>query len=139
MFLLVAYSGGSYCRSASVFIKKSRFNCSSVIIAASTFVYKVVLLGCGLILWNTLYLSCILFCGYSVITSILYILVFRHWSLFQDCVLSAVLHISEHRDEVRFNKNFIFVLLLHPVMQNSGCNVSYTASIFKTYHSILML
>jgi len=58
-----------------------------------------------------------------MITHILYIFVFCHWSFFQDCVLSAVRHISEHRGEVRFNKGFIFVPLPHRVMQNKGCNI----------------
>jgi hypothetical protein len=122
VFLLVAYSCGSYYRNAPVFINQSRFNCSSVRIAASTFVYKGVFLGCGLFFSNTLFLPCILFCGYSVITRILYIFVFCHRFLFQDYVLSVVRHISEHKCEVRFNKDFIFVLLLHRVMKNNGWN-----------------
>lgn len=105
------------------FYKAVEIYCSSVRIAASTFVYKGVFLGCGLLLLNALFLPCVLFCGYSVITCILYIFVFCHWPLFQDYVLSVVRHISESRGEVRFNKDFIFVLLLHPVMQNSGCNI----------------
>jgi len=139
LLLVVAYSCASYCRNAYVFIKQSRFLCSSVRIAVSTFVYKGVFLGCGLFLSNTLFLPCILFCVYLVITRILYIFVFCHRSLFQDCVFSVERHISEHRGEVRFNKDFLLCFFFTLQCRTVVITSSYTTSIFKIYHKILML